>query len=107
MIQQDLQNILKEYTTIQSRTPQSVVGQLTPTEGKHTFKQPLPMTSPSGNSGIVMVTPYEAEEDKADKKISKAKLSEFVKDELHKASMYGMDYAVMILSELQSRFKLE
>jgi len=55
--------------------------------------------TPGANRGV----PEVAEEMPATKK---AKLSEWIDMELDKAKMFGMDYCIMVLTELKRKFKI-
>lgn len=78
-----------------------------------TDKQPLPTATPGGgqyspvnigyNTGVPSIG-GENEEEKF-KPIKTEKLVELIDTEIAKARMYGMDYAVMVLSEIRLKLK--
>lgn len=104
----DMENIFDAYNCILEST-RTMTDPNMSAPAKHTYSVPLPGSSEKPiNGGYTASTlaPVESEEEPKKGNISKQRLSEYVSEEIHKASMYGMDYAVMVLSELQKKFHL-
>lgn len=67
----------------------------------------LPGNTPSGAGGEDMRTPgMNAGVAEIAEEVPVKKLSEWLDTEIKKAQMYGMDYCVMVLSELRKNFKI-
>jgi len=105
----DMKNIYEAYTGQSSEFTRSAIGQKSPTQDNHSYSRPVPTTSPDKPAYVeapMSLQPIESEEEAKKGNVSKPRLSEYVNEEIHKASMFGMDYAVMVLSELQKKFHL-
>lgn len=76
-----------------------------------TDKQPLPTTTPGGgqyspvNIGYNPGTIAIENEEEPKKPLKHHELLKLIDDEIYKAQTFGMDYAVMVLSEIKQKVK--
>jgi hypothetical protein len=105
----DMEKIYEAYTGQSVEFSKSAIGQRSPIQDRHSYSRPVPTTAPDNPSYVespMALQPVESEEEEKKGNVSRSKLSEYVNAEIHKASMFGMDYCVMVLSELQKKFRL-
>jgi len=109
--QKDMENICNAYINITESQSRKMFDHRGPEESNNSYsKYSIPTTTPhkhtSGSYTTSTLSPVESEEEPKKGNISKQRLSDYVKEEIHKATMSGMDYAVMVLVELQNKFHL-